>query len=227
MAAGSAGASRSAGKKTILGTVSLYIFILTLILAAGTFGYERYLVSRLGTMGTDLESARQNLKPETIRELVRMDSRIISTDELLKRHTTITPIFKYLEESTLKAVRFNALDYTTTARGVELSMKGQARGYSAVALQSEIFNNSKFLKNPVFSDLDLDSKGNVTFSFKATVDPSFISYKPQVTSSQRTAPVMTATSTPTSPSGFAGQAATSSATSTPPTSQGGSAGQAR
>ncbi|MEX2010205.1 MAG: hypothetical protein WD874_00140 [Parcubacteria group bacterium] len=195
--------------RSLFGTIAVFIFAVSVVMAIGVFGYERFLISRIGTMGEGLVEARSTIDTETIRELMRMDARILSTAGLLDKHTAITPLFEFLEANTLQNVRFTDFSYSTTDKGLTLAMKGQARGYSAVALQSEMFNRSKFIKSPAFSDLDLDLKGNVTFSFSATLDPVFISYKTQlqgvvpVTPSVTPQVVGTTTSTTTRPTGTA------------------------
>jgi hypothetical protein len=158
----------------------LFVFVLSLIGSVGIFGYNWYLSSKITKMGNDLQDARAAFEPETIKELTRLDARLVGTRDLLAQHTVLTPLFEFIESSTLKSVRFSSLEYsasTNAANGVTLSMKGQAHGYASVALQADIFNKSKYIKNPLFSDLTLDDKGNVTFAFKGGLDPNLVSFK--------------------------------------------------
>ncbi|MDB5194686.1 MAG: protein of unknown function with transrane region [Parcubacteria group bacterium] len=190
-------------KTTFFGLVATVLFIVSLVLAAGSFGYDRYLLAHIGTLGTDLASARATMQPDTINELVRANQRIISTKSLLTTHTALSPFFDYLELSTLKNVRFTQFLYQVTDNGLALTMHGQAKSYTDVALQSDAFNKAGFFKGPVFSDLDLDAKGNVIFTFKATLDPSIVSYKkrlegviiPAVTTASTTPAALQATTT--------------------------------
>jgi hypothetical protein len=162
---------------SFFGIVATFLFSISLILALGVFGYERYLLAHIGTLGSDLTKARATMQPDTIRELVRSNQRLISTGDLLKKHTALSPFFDYLEEATLKNVRFTSFEYLTTDKGLVLTMHGQARSYGDVAEQSDTFNKSKMFTDPVFSDLDLDTKGNVIFAFKAGLDPAAVSYQ--------------------------------------------------
>ena len=43
--------------------------------------------------------------------------------------------------------------------------------------QSDLFTQSKYFIDPVFSNLSLDNSGNVIFDLEFTVDPSFVNYK--------------------------------------------------
>src|SRR3989344_4992453 len=179
-------ASPIPGQKTkgrgLLAFLALVTFIISVVLALGMFGYKFYLKYHIDEMGTALEEARATLQPETIRELTRLDDRIISTKELVSKHRALTPLFEFLEISTSRTVRFNSFSYSTTDRGLELDMKGEARGYAALAFQADIFNKSKYFKDPIFSDLNLNEKGSVVFSFTAVVDPSLVLYKQQAES---------------------------------------------
>jgi len=211
-------------KTTLFGFIGTTLFVLSVILAVGIFGYERYLLSDIGTMGDSLTNARATLEPDTIKQLVSANKRIIGTRALLQQHTALTPFFDFLESNTLKNVRFTQFLYATDNKGIEITMQGQARSYQDVALQSDAFNRSGIFLNPVFSDLDLDSKGNVTFTFRAELDPATVSYKRRLddmsaaplqatsTAATSTAAVITATSTAKTASAGSSQAATSTKT---------------
>lgn len=166
--------------KSLLAYLALIIFSLSVLLALGMFGYKFYLKYRIKQMGVDLENARETLQPEVIRELTRLDDRLISSQELITKHQILSPLFEFLEVSTPKTVRFRDFRYSMTEGGIELSMSGEARGYAALALQADIFNKSPYFKDSIFSDLNLNEKGDINFSFKAIVDPSMVSYQREV-----------------------------------------------
>lgn len=200
----SASLSRSSDitERGIFGFIATTIFVIAILGTGGVYGYNKYLQSSISKMGTDLENARTTLEPESIRELTRLNSRIVTTQELLLKHTVLSPLFDYLETSTVKTVRFTQFSYSTTDKGLTLVMKGQARGYTAVALQADIFSKSKYLKNPIFGDLSLDNSGNVVFSMTAVLDPSIISYKKQLEGSPvpvQQIPVVSPTTAPVLP----------------------------
>ena len=192
-------ADRNKGR-SFFGFVATIIFVLSVVAALGVFGYSLYLSSNIAKMGNDLTTAKASLDPTTINQISRLNSRIISTQTLLAQHTVVSPFFDFLETSTLKTLRWTSFDYTVTSKGIQLNMQGQAQGYNALALQSDIFNKTSFIKSPLFKNLTLDNSGNVTFEFTATLDPSIISYKNYVTNSGVIASPSTASSTtPSSP----------------------------
>lgn len=189
-------------ERSLFGFVAVVIFALSFILALATFGYGFYLKYAIKNYEAELESGRAKLESETVKELIRINDRINSTQDLIGSHLLLSPLFKFLEASTIKSVRFTSFNYGVTKGALELSMRGEARSYSALALQADLFNKGGILKNVVFSDLVLDEKGNVVFSFKAAVDPGALSYQKAVAGARIVTPVpvvnVVATSTATS-----------------------------
>ncbi|MDB5254331.1 MAG: protein of unknown function with transrane region [Parcubacteria group bacterium] len=184
-------------KRSLVGFLAKAIFVITLILALAVVGYKFYLRSDINKMGADLEAAKAKLDPNVITEISNLNTRIVSTQTLLQNHVVLSPFFDFLQESTLKTVRFNDMAYISDEKGTTMLMHGQAKGYAAVSLQSDAFSKTKYFKNPVFSNLDLDNKGNVVFTFTATVDPSIISYKTAIEGGKITVPrSLTGTTTP-------------------------------
>jgi len=190
---------------TFFGPFSKLVFVLSIAAALLVFGYGLYLKSSLTKMGEALEIAKTNLEPDTIKEVARLDARIVGVEKLLAGHTVLLPFFDFLENNTLKSVRFTQFSLANSPEGFSVSVRGQARGYAALAFQADTLNKSKYLKSTSFSNLDLDEKGNVTFALEAIIDPSLISYKrlletstpviPPVVQNATSSPVSNATST--------------------------------
>ena len=164
----------------LLSLLATVVFAISILLAIGVFGYKFYLKYNIDKMGADLEKARATLQSETIDELTRLDDRLTLAKDLIANHQALTPLFEFLEISTPVSVRFSDFHYSTTDQGLELFMRGEARGYAALALQADIFDKSQYLRDFIFSNLSLNERGDVTFSFKATVDPNIVSYEKMV-----------------------------------------------
>ena len=210
-------------ERNLFGFVSTAVFSLSVILAMAVFGYSYYLKYAIARMTTELESGRAELQPEKVNELIRLNDRINSTQDLIGTHLLLSPLFKFLEASTIKNVRFTSFSYEMNQSGLRLSMRGEARSYSALALQADLFSKSGLLENVAFSDLVLDEKGNVIFSFQASVDPGLLSYQRSLsgTTVPVVAPAATVVATTTDSTGSR-QAATSTpraATTSPQTAQ--------
>ena len=67
-------------------------------------------------------------------------------------------------------------------------MNGVAVGYRSVALQSDLFPKNRNIIDPVFSNLVLDERGNVTFDLDFSVDPTFVDYKEMLKRASSTTP---------------------------------------
>jgi hypothetical protein len=191
---------RGSKKSGLFGFLAFLIFALSILITVGVYGYEKYQVSHIAKMGQELEAARQSLEADALNQVMRLNTRIESTQKIVDAHTAMSPLFDFLEANTVKTLRFTEFRYDQSQGGIKLNLKGQARGYSALALQAELFNKSKYIKNPVFTDLRLDEKGNVNFSFTADLDKGIISYKnpPQIgTLTLPTTPAVATTSAST------------------------------
>ena len=179
--------------KSILGIISWSVFFISLVLGVVVFGYKMFLNYSIDKMGRELEEARASIASEELDRFIRLDNRIVSTKQILSKHRSLSPLLEFLEESTLKNVRFTSFDYSLGKDGgTELLMQGQARGYAALALQADVFNKSKYFKNSNFSNLNLDERGDVSFSFTASVDPALVSYEKKI---ERQAPLQPASPT--------------------------------
>ncbi len=162
----------------ILTLVSIIIFIFSATIGAGAFVYEKYLKSSLIQKQADLEKARASFDPVLIQEIRRLDNRIEHSKEILSRHAAFSAFFETLELSTLQNIQFKSFNLNTVPGddGVKIDLQGVARNYASVALQSDSFNKTVGIKNPVFSDLNLDQSGMVTFSISAFLDSSAFKY---------------------------------------------------
>jgi hypothetical protein len=166
--------------KGLFGLLAKAVFAIAVVFGLGIFGYNQYLSYSISQIGAELDTAREQLGSGNVRELINLDARINATNSLLQSHVVLTPLLNFMEESTLRTVRFIEFDYGASDSSLEIRLKGLALGYSAVALQTKAFTNSQYFKNVRVSDLRLDDKGNVAFSLVAEVDPTLISYKRKI-----------------------------------------------
>lgn len=163
--------------------LTLIIFVGAIATSVGVFLYQQFLLQSIEKKKASLELARAEFEPALIEEMGRLDTRILSAKDILSEHKAASSFFNLLEDNTLVSIQFENLDYKTDETGrVKISMKGMASNFSSVALQSDIFGGNKFIKEPIFSNLNLDNKGSVVFDFSAFIDPRLISYESAVLS---------------------------------------------
>lgn len=162
----------------VLGVLSTIIFLGTLALAGGVFFYRDLLVDDIGEMNARLVRAKNAFEPELIKEFSAFHSRLEAAKTIIAGHQAISPLFDLLEERTLSTVRFSLLELSLPSRGAaSLRLSGEARGFTAIALQSDIFGGETAFRNPVFSNFDLGERGEVRFSFTTDLDPSLLRYR--------------------------------------------------
>lgn len=171
------------GSSSPLGIVTLITIIIalgTVVLSIGAFLYQQILDVSIARKTDTLERARAAFEPTLIEELIRVDSRIKSAETILGQHITPSILFESLEKITLKSVQFQDFNFTRTGDDrISISMKGVAKDFRGIALQADIFGKSKLIKDPIFSNLNLNQAGDAVFSFSAFIDPSFINFEKQ------------------------------------------------
>ena len=172
---------RVGGVVGIMTLLSLVIFIISIALSGGVFLYQQYLQRSIENKKDSIDRARAAFEPSLIRDLSRLDARIESAKEILSTHLAPSTVFSLLEDLTLQNVRFTNFSYEATDGGIgKLKLRGIARSFNAIAQQSNLIGASIVVHDPIFSNLGLDDKGNVTFDFTATVDARLLSYKEQI-----------------------------------------------
>ncbi|MFH1200866.1 MAG: hypothetical protein V1484_00860 [bacterium] len=160
--------------------ISLFILFTVLLATGGLYFYKGMAVKKITDLENTLNLAKNRFEPSKITELKILDKRLNAASEILSKHLTVIPIFKALEQLTMKTVRFTKFSYslgTEEKTVIGVKMSGVAIGYRSIALQSDLFAKNKNLIDPIFSNLMLDNSGNVVFDLEFSVDPSFVNYK--------------------------------------------------
>ena len=158
--------------------LSLLVLLSGVLLSGGIFLYDRLLTATLQSKKDTLERNLSAFEPATIKEIQRLDKRLRSTKAIINEHVALSNVFTILERSTLPTVQFLNFEYVADGEGglPFLSMEGIARSYGSVVNQSDTFNTTKGLLQPVFTDINLDQDGNVTFAFDANLDEEVVRY---------------------------------------------------
>lgn len=156
------------------------IFIITLALSAGVFGYKYYINNTITKNQAELDTLLTKFEPNLVGVLSKLDIKIQSVATLLDQHLALTTFFQALSRATLKSVRFNTFKYVSDGGKVGISMTGQAQSFSDIVLQSQEFakvENAKSFRDANFSGLGLDKNGYVTFTFVSNLNPGAILFK--------------------------------------------------
>ncbi|MFA6227261.1 MAG: hypothetical protein WC631_02200 [Candidatus Paceibacterota bacterium] len=169
--------------------VSIIVFLVAVGLAGWIFLEKKVLIQKIDTDKQTIEANKSSFETGTIESMIRLDSRIKVANLLMSKHISMSPIFSFFEDRTLKNVRFRSFKISLTggASGgdslAKVDMNGQARDFKTVASQADEFGKIEYreiIKAPVFADLNLTQDGSVSFSFVTLIVPDFISYAKSV-----------------------------------------------
>ncbi len=161
----------------IISLVANVIFVITLMVLGGLFFYKNLLNKQVIAKGIEVEAARDAFKVDEMQELIDINSRLKSTNDLLNKHVAVSKILVFLQEVTVKKVRFDEFAYKNPANVPQVSMKAEATTFNALAAQGDIFAKSSFIKSPYFKDYSLGDNGLIKASFFSLLDPTQITYK--------------------------------------------------
>lgn len=167
------GSSSSVG---LFSVISIFIFFTMAVGTGGLYFYKISQEKRLKSMQDDLVLARNRFEPSRIADLKVLDKRLSAATTVLNNHVAVSPIFQALGDLTMKSVRYTKFSYTLNEGKVNVKMSGQAVGYRSIALQADLLSKSKYFLDPVFSNLQLDNKGNVLFELVFSVSHDFVDY---------------------------------------------------
>lgn len=166
--------------------LSLVVLIIALLFLGGAYAYRFKITDDINRpcasvsgnelagcgLTASLERVRDSLSQDSIIGFEALDKQLRRAQEIVDQHQTVLPVLDFLEKETLQSIKYTSLNQT----GVILNLKGVAKSYEGVALQSMEFSNNQLITNFVFSDVNADLAGNVSFSLKLTLDPSLFSY---------------------------------------------------
>lgn len=159
----------------IFAMVATIIFVATIAIGVGLYFYEGFIEQQIKVSQDSLERAEKAFEPSLIVELQKLNTRLEVADGLLSRHIAVSPIFRILENTTLKSVQYNTFDYglEPNASG-RIALTGLARRYQTIAEQSLLFGDNRFITDHIFSDFTLNNEGRVSFNLNLTISPELL-----------------------------------------------------
>ena len=165
--------------------LSLVVLIIALIFLGGAYGYRFWLSDQINHscpsesgdiegcgLLASLERRRQSLRQDSILGFELLDKQLRRAQEIVEQHRTLLPALRFLEDETLQSIKYTSFSQS----GPVLDLKGVAKSYEGVALQSIELAGNQLVKDFIFSDVNADQAGNVAFGLKLTLDPSLFSY---------------------------------------------------
>lgn len=181
----------------LLTVVSIFIFFTILLASAGLYFYQGFMASNISKMEGDLVKSKDAFESAGISRYQLLDKRINASNEVLSKHIAVSPIFKILQDITMKTVQYTNFSYNFNEKEnkINVKMKGIATGYRSIALQADLFTTNENLIDPIFSNPSLDDKGQVIFDLDFSVDSNLLNYKQMLKNNEEVAPNPTPDST--------------------------------
>lgn len=170
-----------------LSLLAWFIFFVSILSAIAGYLYGAMTDRRITSLNNQIAEIKRGFETDTIKDIQRLNSRIDAGEDILAYHVAISPIFRTLEEKTLKSISFNKFGYVLsesspgTSRQVLVTMSGRAKSYDAIAQQADSLAENEYIVNPIFSNMTLDeARGTISFDLSFFVDQSLVSYEQQV-----------------------------------------------
>lgn len=169
----------AAGLTGAFGFFSYAVLGVIFLLALGIFFYGRILAADKSSKDKALLAAEKAIDSKTIENFVRLRNRLTSSETLLNGHVAFSSFFSSLEKVLPATVRFTTLRLSLdSAGGSKMEGAGVARSFNALAAASAAFAADGRIKDAIFSNIDINRDGSVSFALAATLDPKIIAFSP-------------------------------------------------
>jgi hypothetical protein len=149
-------------------------FLVTLVVGGGMFVWEKAASLSLNKSKKNLEEQKAKFQPEVIGQFKRIDDRMAVASDLIAKHHSPNKFLTLLQNVTYKDVSFSSVDYVREEeKGIKATLKGEAKDYQTIILQSDFLNTNKYIKEYLFTNLQPKESGRISFSLALVVDPNF------------------------------------------------------
>ena len=178
------GGKQSSGISGIINFIAIIVFVIAIAVYGGSYLYKTSINSSIASITSQLTQMKTELESRDsfMKEMIRFDTKLNTIGSLLDNHTSLRKIFDFLEETTMKNLRFSEFGYTNKDnQTIDLRMGGEAGSYATIALEAKEFfdakkSGDKDYTDVIFSDLNPNLTGNVVFKVSATVRPDLVLY---------------------------------------------------
>jgi len=160
---------------TLIATV---VFLAAGLFAAGLFLYKLTVEKQIQDQLVTLDKVSESFEKNFIAQATRLNKRIVAAERLLERHISPSAIFSELEQTTLQTIALSSFTFSDNIEGkIVVRGAGEGDSFKSIVLQSDQFGKSGYMRDVLFSGLEPNERGNVNFTFEATLDPQVILYR--------------------------------------------------
>ncbi len=192
MAPTSQTSSASGSSTSILLIIGVFLFVVSVLAAAGVYGWQVYLNSQRITYDQALKSLQSNIDVQQIAIMKVMASKIDLATTILQNHVAVSQVFDIISKLTASNIRFVSMDLqaqTDKTNNIKLSLSGVAPSYDALAFQADQLGHLENLDlrnivtSPLIQDPTQNQNSTVSFTLSANIPPANISYTKSLQSS--------------------------------------------
>lgn len=154
----------------LLDKLATGLFVLTLLVWGGLFGYQKYIESSITKLEQEIASARSLIDQDKVDLFVALGKQISIAKELLAQHISLTPLFELLEGNTIPSVQFTDFDFDLDERGdLLVELIGRAKTFADVVRQEEVLLEVENLQKLSVDTVEVsESLATGGVSFKTT-----------------------------------------------------------
>lgn len=165
---------RTPGWSGSLLAFSFAIFVIALVLWGGIkYGYETYLQKQVDTLDGQIKAFSQNISAADQARVQTFYSQISNIQKLTSGHIVASPVFDWLQATTLQSVYFSK--FSLNAQTNQLSLTGVARTLPDVSSQITAFQGATDKVSKVtVSNVSMGQGTNWQFDIILTFVPGFL-----------------------------------------------------
>ena len=167
---------RTRQTQSIFGILAILLLLTAIVSVAGVYLYKIRLATAVNAKIESINLTEKSFEPEAILELRKLDIRLRAATELLENHVAVVDFFESLGETTLPDIQYSGLDIDFSQAVPTVSTDGEARGYLAIAQQSDLFEENRFIQNAIFSNFSRGDTDRVSFSLSFSINPDLLVY---------------------------------------------------
>jgi len=157
--------------------LSFLIFVLSAALWGGLHLYKNYLSDNIVQLGKSIEKQKASFEIPTINEVTGFSEKISVAKKLLAGHKSFSNVLDFLQDFTMKDVKFNDLNYSFAETGESaLALSGTTKSYASLTAQIQALEKYNQVRQVSVSGLSSDGRGMVKFNLKITLDPAMVAY---------------------------------------------------
>ena len=171
---------------SILLMIGVFAFVISVLAAGGSYGWQVYLQSDQQKYSQSLELLKKDFNIDLIVQLKQTATKIVLASQLLDKHVAISQVFGLISKLTASNIRFTSLDLQAPAdrnKGININMSGYAPSYEALAFQSDKLGHLEDLDlrniiiSPTITNPAQNQNSTVSFQLSANINPTNMLYK--------------------------------------------------